>query len=136
MEPAPTGYYHGGFPHLLSGMFVLPRSKTGAKRNSVDFGEYETRADRVYITKDIYAAASFALKYPKCLGAVYEVEPVGELHPDDDGLIPGRPPQHFHCATARVVRVVNIPPDMYRETLRRWERHVETSGAAGAIHGA
>jgi hypothetical protein len=121
-------FFHGGIRGLQVGEYVLPSDETGAFSVSGDFGA-PYRTDRVYITTDEAAARSYAgLAIPSELiegrrrglspvalsklgiglgGAVYEVEPVGELTSDaDEG------PHSWEALKAMIMRVVDpaVPP--------------------------
>lgn len=107
-------YYHGGVPGLFPGRMLLPPSMTSfcaehaARARSGSVG----RADRVYVTTSIEAAAMYAALYPRPSGgAVYRVDPIGALEHDPDCDEPGL---SFACERAKVIERVRIP----RETLR------------------
>lgn len=98
-------YYHGGAPRLRPGDFILPSSVTGASSNA-DYGaEKVCRRDRIYLTSDLTAAVFFAAMHPSNHGAVYHVEPWGEVAPDPDCNQPGL---SFECESARVLRVIEV----------------------------
>lgn len=75
-------WYHGGVAGLEVGDLLLPPAETGVP-SCADYpaAEFVCRRDRVYMTQltgdaRVYAALAF--------GDLYEVEPVGELEPDQD----------------------------------------------------
>ena len=76
-------YFHGGPAGLRR--WVLPSEMTGVE-STADFGaERVCRRDRVYMVTDpelalIYAGGAIS-QQP---GWVYEVEPFGDIEPDDD----------------------------------------------------
>ncbi len=98
-------YFHGGFPRLRVGEFVLPSSVTGAHSTADHGAEGVCRRDRVYLTTDLQAAKVFAAMFPNGRGWVYQVEPDGELEPDPDCKDPGF---SFQCERARVVACCKV----------------------------
>jgi hypothetical protein len=98
-------YYHGGAPRLRPGDFILPSAITGASTNA-DYGaEKVCRRDRIYLTSDFQAATFFAAMHHSNHGAIYEVEPVGEVIHDPDCNEPGL---SFECERAKILRVFDI----------------------------
>jgi hypothetical protein len=116
-------FFHGGVRGLGVGEYVLPADETGALSVSGAFGA-PYRTDSVYVTTDQAAARSYAaLTIPPELidarrralrpaevrklgielgGAVYEVEPIGELTADVDEA--GR---SWEVRMAKIIRVVD-----------------------------
>ena len=88
--------WHGGVPGLSLGDLILPAAEVGPKHQSEAWrtalalasAVTDDRAitnDRVvYVSLDRAAALEFACTHPSGKGCVYEVEPVGDLHPDPD----------------------------------------------------
>lgn len=99
-------YWHGGQRGLKG--FVLPPSETGASglhsyAHRIK-GGHVVRRDRVYVTTDKDAAIMYAATHPSG-GAIYRVEPIGELVPDPDCDLPGL---SFECAKARILTRRNV----------------------------
>jgi hypothetical protein len=69
-------FYHGGVGDLPVGGRLLPPRETG-------YPDAAGREDRVYLTTDLLQAINCALIMD---GAVYRVEPIGRLGPDDNGV--------------------------------------------------
>jgi len=118
-----TSYFHGGYPGLKPGDLLLPPDQTGTDHRlsatSAELGApaYATRADIVYVTTLRDAARSYAAFYPD--GALYRVEPVGDLEPDPDCAEPGL---SWHCPAARIAAVVD-PVVLFRtRSPERWLR--------------
>jgi hypothetical protein len=108
-------YYHGGFPGLHVGDFVIPSATTGAA-STADFGaDRICRRDRVYITAEMSAAVLFAAGHPSGKGVVYEVEPIGQLEHDPDCMLPG---MSLQCEKARVLRVIHLANRTRKRALR------------------
>jgi hypothetical protein len=126
-EEAPAGqsagqsrYFHGGIAGLSVGERILPAAATGTRSASGDQGA-PYRNDRVYLTTVEAEALDYArfcavaawsewtaagsLGAAPAGGAVYEVEPVGDLERDVyyAGYWPGTT---FAAAAATVVRIV------------------------------
>ncbi|MBP5906852.1 hypothetical protein F3K40_15445 [Streptomyces sp. LBUM 1478] len=130
----PVRYFHGGVPGLAPGGLLLPPETTGVERtltaDVLDMGGV-ARRDRVYVTTGREVARVYAALHPD--GALYEVEPVGELVPDADCHVPG---VSFECPQARVVRVVD-PVVLERARpfeawLRKLDRATDEAGRAVA----
>lgn len=118
-----TTYFHGGYPGLKPGQLILPPDTTGTEHRlsaiTAEHGgpAYSTRTDIVYITTGRDVARAFAAFYPD--GALYRVEPDGELEPDPDCATPGLA---WQCRTARIAAVVD-PVVLFRDrTPERWLR--------------
>lgn len=116
-------YFHGGFPGLRPGGLVLPPDTTGSERTLsgivAEHGgpAYAARRDVVYVTSLRQAARVYAAFYPD--GALYEVQPEGDLAPDPDCLETGI---SWSCPAAEVLRVVD-PVVLFRtRTPERWLR--------------
>lgn len=98
-------YFHGGFPRLRAGDFVLPPSVTGS-HTTADYGAQAVcRRDRVYVTTDLQAAKIFAAMFPNGRGCVYEGEPDGALEPDPDCRETG---YSFQCPRARILAACKV----------------------------
>ncbi|WP_338683866.1 hypothetical protein QD712_25620 [Streptomyces acidiscabies] len=115
-------YFHGGYPGLKPGDLILPPDLSGTdhrlSRTAAELGgpAYSTRTDVVYVTTGRDVARAFAAFYPD--GALYRVQPHGDLEPDPDSGIPGL---SWQCPTAEVIAVVD-PAVLFRT--RRPERWV------------
>ena len=76
----------GGIPGLKKGDGLLPPQVSGTDRTLVkyldDSGDEYNRPDKVYVTTERNTAKLFASAYPH--GALYRVEPRGELELDPD----------------------------------------------------
>ena len=103
-------YYHGGKAGLPVGGYILPAAETGYtkldRRLKDVFGEYDEDVydkNLVYTTTQVEWAVPYAVV---CNGWVYEVEPEGEISPEQDEL--GQP-TGFRCPRARIVSRVQIP---------------------------
>lgn len=118
-----TRYFHGGYPGLKPGGLIEPPDITGTDHRlsaiAAEHGgpAYSTRTDIVYVTTGRDVARAFAAMYPD--GALYRVEPHGELEPDPDSGIPGL---SWQCQAARIAAVVD-PVVLFRNrTPERWIR--------------
>jgi hypothetical protein len=108
-----TRYFHGGYPFLKPGMYVLPPQDTGAV-SIQDVGPNELRAcaravhrrDRVYLATDSMIALLFAAMHPSGFGQVYEVEPVGSVEQDPDFTGPSG--MSVSAVKAKVVSIVRF----------------------------
>jgi hypothetical protein len=116
-------YFHGGVPGLKPGQLILPPDTTGTEHRLSRIAAehngpaYSTRTDIVYVTTGRDVARAFAAFYPD--GALYRVEPEGELEPDPDSGIPGL---SWQCPAARIAAVVD-PVVLFRDrTPERWVR--------------
>jgi 8-oxo-dGTP pyrophosphatase MutT (NUDIX family) len=115
--PEPEVFYHGGPPGLHVGDMLLPATITGARtstdrvldandghgisledRNVVRQMYRRREAHRVFVTKDLMAAAYFAKNHH---GDVYQVEPLGNLADTTSMTF-----SETTCASARIVAVV------------------------------
>jgi hypothetical protein len=112
-----TKYFHGGKAGLPIGGYILPASETGYSRLDKDlkkrYGEYDADVydmNLVYTTSQVEWAIPYAIA---CSGWVYEVDPEGELLPEQDelGLDTG-----LRCSRARISRVTISPSRMARVT--------------------
>lgn len=121
-------YFHGGVPGLKPGHLILPPDTTGTEhRLSAIAAEhngpaYSTRTDIVYVTTGRDVARAFAAFYPD--GALYRVQPEGELEPDPDSGIPGL---SWQCPAARIVAVVDHVVLFRDRTPQRWIRMLTPS---------
>lgn len=108
-------WYHGGRPGMRPGDIVQPPSVTGVvtfsellKRYSVRIwlasGRHKDRRDRVYIGElpvATLAAAFYTLNpFVDDHGAVYQVEPIGDIEDDPAD------PDGYRCRSAEVISVV------------------------------
>ncbi|WP_413808178.1 hypothetical protein [Streptomyces sp. OE57] len=131
-RPHPVRYFHGGVPGLAPGGLLLPPEMTGTEwtltADVLDMGGV-ARRDRVYVTTGREVARVYAALFPD--GALYEVEPVGELVADADCLVPG---VSFEVPAARVVRVVDpvvlARARPFEAWLRKLDRATDETGAA------
>ena len=108
-------YYHGGVPGMFPGRILLPPSMTSfraehaARARAGSIG----RADRVYVTTSVEAAAMYASLYPRRSGGtVYRVEPIGVIEDDSDCHVPGL---SYACDRARIVERVPISRTFMRQ---------------------
>jgi hypothetical protein len=101
-------YFHGGYPRLYPGDLVLPPRVTGAPSLGAYMPEVARRqrianpyrADRVFVVTSEAEARLYAGAYPGG-GALYIVEPQGDLEPDPDCTEPGL---SWMAPAARVVK--------------------------------
>jgi hypothetical protein len=104
--PAPSvKYFHGGFPDLRVGQFVLPPDVTKAPSTARFGGRGVCDTSKVYVVTDPHQAMIYAGMHQSGRGRFYEVQPVGKLLPDPDCLVPG---VSFSCDKARVVRIIKL----------------------------
>lgn len=99
-------YFHGGFPGLKPGNFILPPTLTKAPSCSQFGATGVHRTDRVYLCTHQIGALIYAVLYPTGKGVVYECEPVGEVEPDPDWTGPAG--VSVQVEKARVVRVYAV----------------------------
>lgn len=120
-----TVYFHGGFPGLRPGDQLLPPDESGTDHRlsayAAELGApaHATRTDVVYLTTGRDVARAYAAFYPD--GALYRVEPAGELEPDPDpdNSVPGL---SWQCPRAVVAAVID-PVVLFRaRTPERWLR--------------
>jgi len=105
-------FWHGGQSGLARGGQILPPSTTGATRTLYETAQAAglaapARRDRVYVTTSYDAALIYAALHPSG-GAVYLVEPEGEMVPDPDCVTPGL---SWECESARIVRPLPVPEE-------------------------
>jgi len=99
-------YFHGGHPGLKPGALILPPDQTGTNHRlsavSAELGApaHAIRTDVVYVTTGRDVARAYAAFYPD--GALYRVQPHGQLEPDPDCAEPGL---SWQCPAAEVVAV-------------------------------
>ncbi|MBZ9600690.1 NAD(+)--rifampin ADP-ribosyltransferase [Phyllobacterium chamaecytisi] len=110
-------YYHGGFGGLRVGQHVLPPEKTGAPSTASYGAGAVCRRDRVYVTTNMEAAFICACLHTDIRGRVYEVEPIGAVVPDPDGV--GN--HSFECEKAKIVRVFKVGGKLIK-TVRKQAR--------------
>lgn len=104
-------YWHGGQAGLRPGQSILPPRLTGARATLLATAraagmETPARDDVVYVTTDYAAALLYAVMHPSG-GAVYLVEPRGELRPDPDCSVPGL---SYECDRATIRRAYRPTP--------------------------
>jgi hypothetical protein len=104
-----VAYWHGGIRGLKEGDSILPPSATNTEHTLYDYTAAQYKKSKhvdntkVYVTTSRITAEAFAALYPGG-GALYRVEPVGEMEQDPDVSEPGL---SFRCSEARVARVYN-----------------------------
>lgn len=122
-----TTYYHGGMPGLRVGQTLVPSPPNflddcpicQAKKAGINIGIDPPTAhpDRIYITTDRDYGRFYASKFPR--GALYVVEPVGELEPSTEDYFPT-----WKVAEAKVRavydRYVQLTMTQRRSLQRRW----------------
>ena len=98
-------YYHGGIGGKKKGEFILPPSITKAKCSS-DYIPKDNphKRDKVYIVTGSMYAAMYAASVKN--GAIYQVEPIGDLVPDPDYLGDGE--VSYECEKARIVKRIPV----------------------------
>lgn len=111
-------FWHGGQRGLRVGSYLEPPTVTGAAC-SADYahglkGGHVVRRDVVYVTTDPVAAVMFGAMHPSG-GAVYRVEPDGELRHDPDCDMTGL---SYECARARIVSARNVSGYERRKVMR------------------
>lgn len=120
-------YFHGGVPGLVPGDLLLPPVATGTTRTlTADVLEMggQARRDRVYVTTGREVARVYAALFLD--GALYEVEPVGELVADPDCLEPG---VSWEVPAARVLRVVDPVVLVRTRPAEAWLRKLDRATA-------
>lgn len=119
-------YFHGGVSGLQVGDFILPPDLTGTEQRLSAYAapdaKHGHRTDRVYVTPTQNVARFFAAVYPD--GAIYRVEPVGDLEPDPDA-----PGDGLMCAQAQVVEVVRERVVFEHRTFDSWVRLLKASSS-------
>jgi hypothetical protein len=87
-------YYHGGKAGLFVGGYILPAAETGYtkldRRLKDVFGEYD---EDVYDMNLVYTTTQpeWAIPYAAvCNGWVYEIQPEGEMSPEQDDFVSPR----------------------------------------------
>lgn len=137
-EPDAVLLFHGGVRGLVAGDFILPPATTGIPTQDpqaagdawTELAVRNKRADSVYFTPVLATARAYA-GVVSSGGAVYEVEPCGEIELDAD---PNAGLHNFRVAKARVLRIVMHVPPIGDETWARWfpqiEAIVKDSGGA------
>lgn len=122
-------YWHGGAPDLRPGDLISPRPpgdeshlRDGcptceARRAGAQLPDDPNDPGRVYVTTDREYARVYAAGYGD--GALYRVEPIGELIPTRDDGVPS-----WSCDAARVLSVYDAlvrftPADLGR-AIRRY----------------
>lgn len=121
-------YWHGGAPGLRPGDLIEPQPlgdgahlvngcpTCEARRQGEQLPDDDLDPSKVYVTTEREYARIYAAGYPR--GALYRVEPVGDLEPSPD------PVPSWGCNAARVIAVydplVILTPAEVRRALRRW----------------
>lgn len=125
-------YFHGGAPglrvgdriepqplgegrHLLDGCPTCEARKAGQQLATDDLDP-----SKVYVTTDREYARFFAAGYPR--GALYVVEPVGEMTPSLD------PVPSWGCSAARITGVYDACVRFKPADLRRFRRRFGLEG--------
>jgi hypothetical protein len=124
---ATARYWHGGKPGLRPGDTIEPQPLGSgehlvdgcptceARKRGQQLPEDNLDPSKVYVTTDREYARIYAAGYPH--GALYRVEPMGELEPSPD------PVASWGCASARVLAVydayVRLTPAQLRRAVRR-----------------
>ena len=110
-------WFHGGYPGLRPWELVEPPDTTGTNHTLSRYvppgAPHGTRTDVVYITSSKTVARVYAAWYPN--GAVYVVEPYGDLEPDPDA-----PGLGAMCGCARVVAVLHPQVIYAHRTPQSW----------------
>lgn len=128
---AAARYWHGGAPGLRVGDPITPPQDADrghlvdgcptceARRAGGRFDSDHAALDRVYITTDREYARIYAYGYPR--GALYRVEPVGELE-ETTGVDDPAPSWAVPAATVLAVYdpLVTMTTQQLRRTLRRY----------------
>lgn len=129
-------FFHGGIPDLKPGDLILPPDTTGTPRTLATYSEQladsgHVRRDRVYLTVGRDVAKVYAAFYPD--GALYEVQPHGDLHPDPDCTVPD---VSYEAPAARILRVIDPAVLLRNRTVDAWvrllNRATDTAGRQGA----
>lgn len=129
-------YFHGGAPDLRRGDLIAPRPP-GDERHLVDGcpvcearragapSDYDRNHNfaAVYVTTARWVAEGFANGYP--LGAVYRVEPIGELVEDPEQPANVTEPVSFAVPSARVLSVLD---PLVRMTPKQLRHHMRKAG--------
>jgi rifampin ADP-ribosyltransferase len=129
--PPPGTWYHGGPAGLVPGDLLEP-GHTSA-HNATMHGLAPARwREAVYITTRLSVAKDFAQHYAQTLrrdGAVYVVEPLGDLAPDPQGrALVGR---SMRCPYARIIAVQLTVPMIDNADAWARARRVAARYAAG-----
>ena len=118
-------WWHGGVPGLKVGDLIEPTTDTAhllddcpvcqARKRDEQLPQDPNDPTRVYVTTDREYARIYAAGYPR--GALYRVEPVGELERTTDDVV-----ESYACSAARVLAVydacVILSPRRVRALLR------------------
>lgn len=124
-----TRYFRGGAPHLEPGDLIVPATDERhlvdgcptceARRAGHQLDTDPNNPAKVYVTTERDYARVFAAGYPH--GALYVVDPIGELEPTRDDTVPS-----WSVEAARVVavydRLVTLTPKQLRTLVRRYTR--------------
>lgn len=129
MNPNPSTdgtYWHGGKPGLVKGDVLLPREPGDvahlvdgcptceARRVGAPLADDNLDPALVYVTTDVEYARVYAAGYPR--GALYRVQPVGELTPSPD------PVPSWGCSLALILSVRDRLVSADAKQVRRWQR--------------
>ncbi len=124
-----SSYWHGGVPGLKPGDLIRPATDDRhlvdgcptceARRRGKQLPNDPSDPSRIYVTTERDYAKVFAAGYPR--GALYRVEPIGDLEPSGDDPAPS-----WAVGSARVLSVydplVNLTPARMASLVRRWMR--------------
>lgn len=130
--PVPVRYWHGGAPGLRPGDLITPPRGDDrghlidgcptceARRRGAPLASDHAQPDRIYITTDREYARIYAAGYPR--GALYVVDPVGELLEETTGVDDPVSSWAVPAATVRAVYdpVVTMTPAQVRRAVRRY----------------
>ncbi len=110
-------WYHGGPSKAAKCGWILPADVAGIREKNPFSRTYQ--ADCVFVTTDIDLAIQFAAKVAKKGGAVFEVQPVGELELDAGHAIDGEG-EAYTCDRARIIRKANVPGKALKRARKKW----------------
>lgn len=128
-------YFHGGAPGLRPGDLIEPQPlgkgahlvdgcpTCEARKTGQQLSTDELDPSMVYVTTDREYARLYASGYPR--GALYVVDPVGELTPAPD------PVPSWGCSAARVTAVYDAYVVMTERQLRKLQRRFEQAALSG-----
>lgn len=109
-------YFHGGVSGLKPGDLLEPQAHPGWRRDDCAWcrsgGDSSGHPDSIYVTTEREYARYYASRYGK--GWLYVVEPLGELMPSEEELVPS-----FRCESARVLSVYDRAVVLTRSQRRR-----------------
>lgn len=123
MGDAVNALFHGGAPGLRPGDVITPQPLgegahlvdgcdiCEARKRGEQLPTDDLDASKVYVTTDRQYARIYAAGYPN--GALYRVEPVGEMTPSPD------PVPSWGCDSARVISVYDPYVRLSASQMRR-----------------